>query len=154
GGGSVWLWGRSLQWENQQLQGVVEQRETVIGHLMLQGTQLRQALGTTKTYVAESITDAIGHGVAHIASDLNAACILCSTSSGSTARMVSRTRPPAPIIAAIAEKAHQLNLIFWTNRWKLSSMTGAVVLQTGVGNFGLNPEGRARRVRRGSMHAW
>ena len=58
-GGAVWLWGRSLQWENQQLQGVVEQRETVIGHLMLQGTQLRQALGTTKTYVAESIAEIV-----------------------------------------------------------------------------------------------
>lgn len=64
--------------------------------------------------VAESITDAIGHGVAHIASDLNAACILCSTSSGSTARMVSRTRPPAPIVAATSSPTTQRRLaLIW-----------------------------------------
>lgn len=51
---------------------------------------------------ASSITDAISQGVLEIAMDLNAAAILCSTTSGFTPRMVSRLRPPMPIIAATA----------------------------------------------------
>lgn len=53
---------------------------------------------------AESITDAISQGVAEIANDLDVAAILCSTSSGYTARMVSRMRPSMPIIAATANQ--------------------------------------------------
>lgn len=52
-----------------------------------------------------SITDAISQGVAEIAADLNAAAILCSTTSGHTARMVSRMRPRMQIIAATASQA-------------------------------------------------
>ncbi len=51
---------------------------------------------------AHSITDAISQGVAEIASDLHADAILCSTTSGLTARMVARLRPRMPIVAATA----------------------------------------------------
>ena len=51
------------------------------------------------------ITDAISQGVSEIAHDLNVAAILCSTTSGHTARMVARLRPPMPIIAATANPA-------------------------------------------------
>jgi pyruvate kinase len=51
------------------------------------------------------ITDAISQGVAEIANDLKVAAILCSTTSGHTARMVSRMRPSVPIIAATANPA-------------------------------------------------
>jgi len=61
-----------------------------------------------------SITDAISQGVAEIANDLKASAILCSTTSGHTARMVSRMRPPMPIIAATANENtyHRLPLIW------------------------------------------
>jgi pyruvate kinase len=52
----------------------------------------------------EGITDAISQGVAEIANDLKVAAILCSTTSGHTARMVSRTRPRMPVIAATANE--------------------------------------------------
>lgn len=62
----------------------------------------------------ESITDAISQGVAEIAADLNVAAILCSTTSGHTARMVSRTRPQMPIIAATAnERTYRRLALIW-----------------------------------------
>lgn len=45
-------------------------------------------------------TDAISHATCTTAQDLGAAAIITSTSSGFTARMVSKYRPKAPIIAA------------------------------------------------------
>ncbi|ABR50150.1 pyruvate kinase [Alkaliphilus metalliredigens QYMF] len=47
-----------------------------------------------------TITDAISHATCSTASDLQASAILIATSSGHTARMVSRFKPQAPIIAA------------------------------------------------------
>jgi pyruvate kinase len=63
---------------------------------------------------AASITDAISQGVAEVAHDLQVSAILCSTTSGHTARMVSRTRPSMPIIAATANQRtfHRLPLIW------------------------------------------
>jgi len=63
---------------------------------------------------ADSITDAISQGVMEIANDLQVAAILCSTTSGHTARMVSRMRPSMPIIAATADHNtyHRLPLIW------------------------------------------
>ncbi len=46
-----------------------------------------------------SITDAIGLAVANAALDLDAAAIITATESGHTARMVSKYRPKAPIVA-------------------------------------------------------
>ncbi len=48
----------------------------------------------------ESVTDAIGEAVATIAHDTRAQAILCSTTSGNTARNVSKFRPRTPILAA------------------------------------------------------
>ncbi|MFZ5640069.1 MAG: pyruvate kinase [Bacillota bacterium] len=47
-----------------------------------------------------TVTDAISHATCTTAMDLGAAAILTSTKSGHTARMVSKYRPRAPIIAA------------------------------------------------------
>jgi len=47
-----------------------------------------------------SVADAIARATCETAADLNVKAILCSTQSGSTARMVSKYRPKAPIIAA------------------------------------------------------
>lgn len=63
---------------------------------------------------ALSITDAISQGVANIAHDLSVSAILCSTTSGQTARMVSRMRPRAPIIAATAnERTYRRLALYW-----------------------------------------
>ncbi|WP_300276936.1 pyruvate kinase [Peptacetobacter sp.] len=47
-----------------------------------------------------TVTDAISHATCTTAVDLNATAIITSTSSGYTAKMVSKFRPQAPIIAA------------------------------------------------------
>jgi pyruvate kinase len=61
---------------------------------------------------AASVAEALAQGSLEIAEDLGARAILCSTTSGSTARLVSKNRPRAPIIGAtpIAETYRQLAL--------------------------------------------
>jgi len=51
-----------------------------------------------------TITDAISQAVANAALDLDAAAILTATESGHTARMVSKYRPRAPIVAVTPNK--------------------------------------------------
>lgn len=46
-----------------------------------------------------TVADAIARATCETAADLNLSAILCSTQSGSTARMVSKYRPKAPILA-------------------------------------------------------
>jgi pyruvate kinase len=63
---------------------------------------------------ATGITDAISQGVASVAHDLNVSAILCSTTSGHTARMVSRMRPRVPVIAATAnERTYRRLALYW-----------------------------------------
>lgn len=50
--------------------------------------------------VAKNVTDAIAQATVDIALDLEATAIVTPTSSGMTARAVSKYRPPAPIVAA------------------------------------------------------
>jgi len=59
------------------------------------------------------VTDAISYASCATAADLEAAAIIATTSSGSTARMVARYRPKAPIIAVSANitTIRQLQLI-------------------------------------------
>lgn len=73
--------------------------------------------------VSPSVTDAISHGTVQAAADLGAAAIITSTQSGSTARMVSRYRPQAPVIAVTTEArvARRLNL-----SWGVVPMVGEV----------------------------
>ena len=52
-----------------------------------------------KANQAKNVTDAISYATCTTAMDLNAKAILSSTSSGHTARMVSKFRPDCPIIA-------------------------------------------------------
>ena len=61
-----------------------------------------------------SVADAIALATCQAAEDLNVKAILCSTQSGSTARMVSKYRPRAPIIAATpnAHVVRQLCLVW------------------------------------------
>jgi pyruvate kinase len=61
-----------------------------------------------------SITDAISQSVANIALDLEAKAIITATESGFTARMVSRYRPKAQIIAVTPEPGNmrRMNLVW------------------------------------------
>jgi len=61
-----------------------------------------------------SITEAIGQATCDIARDLKASAILTATASGRTARVVSRFRPRAPIIAATNDlSAYQRMGLIW-----------------------------------------
>ena len=48
---------------------------------------------------AKTVTDGISHAVCSISSNLGASAILTATASGHTARMISKYRPKAPIVA-------------------------------------------------------
>lgn len=61
-----------------------------------------------------TVTDAISHATCTTAQDLGAAAIITSTRSGFTARMVSKYRPYAPIIAASpSEKVRRKLCLVW-----------------------------------------
>lgn len=61
-----------------------------------------------------SVADAISHATCQTAMDLKAAAIITSTQSGSTARMVSKYRSPAPIVAVTpSERIAQQLTISW-----------------------------------------
>lgn len=59
----------------------------------------REILYTQAMQKQVTITDAISQAVSNAALDLNAAAIITATESGHTARMVSKFRPKAPIVA-------------------------------------------------------
>ncbi|MCL6518790.1 MAG: pyruvate kinase [Armatimonadetes bacterium] len=63
---------------------------------------------------ANTVTEAIAQATVEIAGDLNATAIVTPTSSGATARAVSKYRPTAPIIAAATSMAtyRQLALLW------------------------------------------
>jgi pyruvate kinase len=60
------------------------------------------------------VTEAIGQSVSHAALSLNINAILSPTKSGYTARMISKYRPKAPIIAITSDEVvqRQLSLIW------------------------------------------
>ncbi len=84
----------------QTVQAMATTAEYAEGHLPY-GQLLREGLERD----AVSRGEALSQGVTEIASDLGAAAILCSTSSGETARQFARLRPSVPIIAATANVA-------------------------------------------------
>lgn len=73
------------------------------------------------------VTDAVCHACVAAAHDLDAAAIIAVTHSGTTARMLSRFRPHAPIIAAtVSEKAYyKLGL-----NWGIFPVIAAVQVNT------------------------
>lgn len=61
-----------------------------------------------------TVTDAISHATVSTATDLEASAIITATSSGYTARMVSKFRPKAPIIAAtVSERVRRRMSLTW-----------------------------------------
>ncbi len=65
----------------------------------------------------KSVTDAISYATCATAEDLGVSAIITATQSGSTARMVSRHRPRAVIVAATPEEgvARRLSLVWGVN---------------------------------------
>jgi pyruvate kinase len=62
----------------------------------------------------EDLTDALSHSAGQLAIDTKAACIVTSTMSGDTARMVSRNRCPMPIIGMTCrEKTYRQMSMYW-----------------------------------------
>jgi len=74
----------------------------------------REILESKRTAAQPNVTDAISHATCTTAMDLGAAAIITATKSGSTARMVSKYRPEAPIIAAtpVERVANKLCLVW------------------------------------------
>lgn len=62
-----------------------------------------QILRQKRKGLARTVTDAISHATCSSAHDLEAAAILTSTETGHTAKMVSKYRPKAPVIAVTPE---------------------------------------------------
>ena len=61
-----------------------------------------------------SITDAVSHAACTMAMDLEAAAIVAVTTTGHTARMLSKFRPSCPIIAVVVdEKAYHQTAMTW-----------------------------------------
>jgi pyruvate kinase len=85
---------------------IAERTETAIPHreIFLRQSELQQ----------KTVTEAISQSVANSAIDLDAKAILTATESGYTARMVSKYRPKAPIIAVTPNEqvVRRLNLIW------------------------------------------
>ncbi len=73
-----------------------------------------QACVFTPSREAMSVTDSIGNATCEIAQQLNAKVIITSTSSGFTARMISRHRPLTPIFAVTSSEQTQRQLaLIW-----------------------------------------
>lgn len=66
--------------------------------------QYRALLDNRSKRSGKTMTDAISQSVAHTALGLNAAAIIAPTESGHTARMISKYRPKAPIIAVTSDE--------------------------------------------------
>ncbi|MFD2681567.1 pyruvate kinase [Bacillus seohaeanensis] len=74
-----------------------------------------------------NMTDAIGQSVAHTAINLDVNAIVAPTESGHTARMISKYRPKAPIVAVTASESvsRRLSLV-----WGVCSRVGKLVETT------------------------
>ncbi len=81
----------------RMMSSIAERAEEALDYKSLLAKRAAQMPRTT--------TDAISHATCTIAQDLGAAAIITSTKSGSTARMVSKYRPKAPIIAVSPEES-------------------------------------------------
>ncbi|MFE4704637.1 pyruvate kinase [Peribacillus simplex] len=75
----------------QTMHNIASRAETALDY--------RDILSVRSKVNRHNVTDAIGQSVAHTALNLNAGAIITPTESGHTARMISKYRPKAPIIA-------------------------------------------------------
>lgn len=74
----------------------------------------RQILTDRSKNVDMTITDAISQSVTHTAMNLGVSAIITSTESGHTARMISKYRPKAPIVAVtVSERVNRQLSLVW-----------------------------------------
>ncbi len=77
-----------------------------------EGLSYKKMLDDQEQAIKRTVTDAISYATCHIAHELEADAIVTATQSGYTARMVSKYRPRAPIVAVSSRRrvASQLTL--------------------------------------------
>ena len=80
----------------QTMHNIASRAETALNY--------RDILSRNSKVDRHNVTDAIGESVAHTALNLNAGAIITPTESGHTARMISKYRPKAPIIAVTSKE--------------------------------------------------
>jgi len=74
----------------------------------------RKNWGEVATTVATDVSDAIAYSAARSANFIKASCIICLTSSGSTARRIAKYRPDVPIyVLTDSVKVRNLSELFW-----------------------------------------
>lgn len=78
----------------QTMHNIASRAESALDHKKILSAQSKDSEHT--------ITDAIGQSVAHTALNLDVNAIITATESGHTARMISKYRPKAPIVAVTA----------------------------------------------------
>ncbi|WP_339316277.1 pyruvate kinase [Paenibacillus sp. FSL R10-2734] len=98
---------------------IAEKAESALDH--------REIFSKQQTAQETTVTEAISQSVAISALDLNAKAILSSTVTGHTARVVSKYRPKAPIIAVTTQERtmRQLSLV-----WGVTPVFGKVATST------------------------
>ncbi|MEK3661449.1 pyruvate kinase [Paenibacillus sp. FSL F4-0236] len=98
---------------------IAEKAESALDH--------REIFSKQQTLQETTVTEAISQSVAISALDLNAKAILSSTVTGHTARVVSKYRPKAPIIAVTTQERtmRQLSLV-----WGVTPVFGKVATST------------------------
>lgn len=86
----------------QTMHNIASRAEQALDH--------REILSARSKDTEHNITDAIGQSVAHTALNLEVNAIITPTESGHTARMISKYRPKAPIIAVTANETTKRRL--------------------------------------------
>jgi pyruvate kinase len=87
-----------------------------------------------------SVTESVAESVCRIAYEIGARAILCNTSSGGTAKLVSKYRPTAPVIALTSEEAtyRQLALSWGVEPYLIPPVSNAEEMFTNVVNTVVN----------------
>jgi len=80
----------------QTMHNIASRAEEALDH--------KEILSTRSKDTEHNLTDAIGQSVAHTALNLDVNSIITPTESGHTARMISKYRPKAPIVAVTANE--------------------------------------------------
>ncbi|MGN7297601.1 pyruvate kinase [Ferdinandcohnia sp. SAFN-114] len=103
----------------QTMHNIASRAESALVH--------REILSQRSKISGITITDAIGQSVAHTALNLDVSAIVTPTESGHTARMISKYRPKAPIIAVTSNESttRKLSLV-----WGVYPQTGNVAKST------------------------
>lgn len=89
--------------------------------------QYKELLATRTKQACTMITDAIGQSVAHTALNLDVSAIVTPTVSGYTAKMISKYRPKAPIVAVTANESVSRKLALV---WGVYSREGEIATTT------------------------